>query len=142
MRYSIKQASQMLGMTEHTIRYYTDMELFPCKRDSGNRRILDDEAINWLTGIRHLRACQMPLEAIKEYCDLCLQGDTTIHERYRIILEQKELAKARLAEAQQVFEYMETKAAHYKEIVDQQIPDDTNPNTWGGSHSDSKSCAV
>ncbi len=134
MRYSIKQAAEMLGMTEHTIRYYTDMELFPCERDSGNRRVLDDEAMNWLTGIRCLRACGMPLEAIKEYCDLCLQGDSTIHARYQILLRQKELAKARLEEAQQVVEYMEGKAAHYKEIVDKQIPDDTNPNTWGDSH--------
>ena len=52
MEYSIKQVAGMLNMTEHTIRYYTDINLFPCRRGRGNRRIFDEESVNWLIGIK------------------------------------------------------------------------------------------
>ena len=30
---------ELFGVTEHTLRFYTDEGLLPCKRDGGNRRI-------------------------------------------------------------------------------------------------------
>ena len=39
MRYTIKQMAEMFGVTEHTLRFYTDKGLLPCERDGGNRRI-------------------------------------------------------------------------------------------------------
>ena len=51
MHYIIKQMSEMFGVTEHTLRYYTDMGLLPCERDGGNRRVFNDESVNWLQGI-------------------------------------------------------------------------------------------
>jgi len=33
----------------------------------------------------------MSVKDIKTYVDLCLEGDSTIHERYEIILKQKPL---------------------------------------------------
>lgn len=130
MYYTMKQAAEKLKMTEHTIRYYTDMELFPCKRDKGNRRVFDEDAMNWLTGIKNLRACGMSIKSIKEYCDLCLQGDLSLQRRFEIIQEQKELAKTRLEDAQLVHDFMSRKAAHYQDIIRKHIPDDTNPSTW------------
>lgn len=130
MKYTMKQVAEMLDISEHTIRYYTDLNLFPCKRDNGNRRVFDVEAINWLIGIKNLRVCGMSVESIKQYCDLCMVGDSTIEERYQIILEQKKAALIKLEEAQKAVEYMEQKAEHYKEILKKQVPDDTNPTTW------------
>ena len=46
MNYTVKQISEIMGMSEHTIRYYTDLNLLPVKRDSANRRIFDEESIN------------------------------------------------------------------------------------------------
>lgn len=130
MFYTVRQVAEKLDMSEHTIRYYTDMKLFPCERDSGNRRIFDDAAINWLIGIRNLRACGMSIDSIKEYCDLCRQGDGSIPQRQEIIEEQKRLAKLRLEEAERVYAYMEKKALHYQEILEKRVPDNTNPDTW------------
>lgn len=72
----------------------------------------------------------MSIESIKEYVDLCLKGESTIQERYQIILEQKEIAEKQLKEAQERVEYLHNKAAHYLEIVNNTIPDDTNPSKW------------
>ena len=30
---------ELFGVTEHTLRFYTDEGLLPCERDGGNRRI-------------------------------------------------------------------------------------------------------
>ncbi|MEM5008484.1 hypothetical protein WKH54_25890 [Priestia megaterium] len=38
------------------------------------------------------------MEDIKKYVDLCLEGGSTIQERYEIILKQKELVLAQLEE--------------------------------------------
>lgn len=61
---------------------------------------------------------------------MCLEGRTTIHERYQIILKQKEIAKAQLEEAKRTVKYMDEKANHYLDIINGLLPDDTNPSEW------------
>lgn len=72
----------------------------------------------------------MSVEDIKTYVDLCLKGDSTIQERYEIILKQKAAAMAQLEEAKLRTKYMEDKANHYLDIINHVIPDDTNPGKW------------
>lgn len=128
---TVKEVSEMLGMTEHTIRYYTDKGLVPSiKRDKNNNRLFDEESINWLIGIKYLKACGMSIDAIKDYVDLCLKGDSTIQERYEIILKQKEATNAQLEEITQRAKYLENKANHYMDIINNIIPDNTNPGKW------------
>jgi DNA-binding transcriptional MerR regulator len=129
--YSVKEVAKLLDLTEHTVRYYTDKGLVPnIKRDNNYKRVFNEESINWLTGVKYLKQCGMSLEAIKSFVDLCLEGDSTIQERYKIILEQKATAMAQLEEAKQRAEYMEEKTNHYLEIINRVIPDDTNPGKW------------
>lgn len=132
--YTVKQVSNMLNLTEHTVRFYTDKGLVPhLKRDKNNVRLFDDDAIHWLTGVKYLKECGMSIDAIKQFIDLCLEGDSTIAARYEIILEQTEIAQKRLQEAKQTAEYMKYKANHYRQIVAHMIPDDTNPGKWGNN---------
>lgn len=129
--YTVKEVSRLLGLSEHTIRFYSDKGLVPSlRRDKNNNRIFDEASINWLTGVKYLRDCGMPLHAIRHYIELCLEGDETIPQRYQIILEQKEAAQAQLAEAQKRLSYLEKKAALYEETMEKHIPDPMNPATW------------
>lgn len=48
MDYTIKQMAEMFDVTEHTLRFYTDEGLLPCERDGGNRRVFNDESVNWM----------------------------------------------------------------------------------------------
>ena len=52
MYYTVKEFAERYGITEHTLRYYTDIGLLPCKRDGGNRRVFDEESENWMEGIK------------------------------------------------------------------------------------------
>lgn len=131
--YTVKDISGILGLTEHTVRYYTDIGLVPnMKRDKNNIRVFDEEAVNWLTGVKYLKQCGMSIEDIKGYVNLCLAGEDTIQERYEIILRYEAIAKAQLEEAKERLNYMSKKASHYLDIVNKVIPDDTNPGTWQG----------
>ena len=129
MKYTVKQIAVLMGMSEHTIRYYTDLNLLPVKRDSGNRRVFDEESINWLMGIKCLKSCGMSIEAIKRYGDLCLQGDGTLAERREIMRSQLVLAEQKLNEAKEVFDYITKKVAHYDDVIAGKTADDTNPAT-------------
>lgn len=132
MYYTIKQFSEIFNTTEHTLRYYTDMGLLPCERDGGNRRVFNDESINWMQGITCLKGCGASIEDIKEYCELCKlpESEDTLKARYAIILRSREQSYKRLEEAKKTVEYMEHKVKHYEDILAGLIPDDSNPAKW------------
>lgn len=132
MYYTIRQFAEMFETTEHTIRYYTDIGLLPCQRDSGNRRVFDEVSVNWMQGITCLKGCGASIEAIKEYCELCKLPESreTLEARYRIILHQREEAYKRIEEAKATARYMDDKVAHYESILAGEIADDTNPCNW------------
>lgn len=135
MEYTLKEFAQMFGTTEHTVRYYTDIGLLPCRRDGGNRRVFDDESVSWMQGITCLKNCGASIKAITEYCALCRQPESpeNLAARFRIILEQREQSYARLEEAKAAVAYMEKKVKHYEQILSGALPDDTNPALWAKS---------
>lgn len=132
MKYTMKQMAKMFDVTEHTLRYYTDIGLLPCERDSGNRRIFNEESVNWMQGIQCLKGCGASIEDIKEYCRLCLleESQENLQARYAIILKQREAAYKRVEDAKVIAKYMDDKVAHYEAILAGLAPDDTNPKNW------------
>ena len=129
--YSVKETAEIVGLTEHTIRFYTDKGLVPnVTRDRNNNRLFDEESINWLTGVKYLKECGMSIEAIKDYVDLCLEGNSTIEQRYQIVLRQKTVAEEQLRSAQERIEYLNAKLAFYQDIMEHNKPDFMNPGTW------------
>lgn len=134
------QVAKQLHMTEHTIRYYTDKGLVPnVQRDHNNIRLFDETSLNWLRGVKFLKDSGMSIKAIKEYVDLCLEGDSTIQARYEIVLQQSLTAKAQLEEAKKRVDYLEKKLKHYQDIAEHRVTDDTNPEKWK-ENSVSKAC--
>ena len=136
MYYTIKQMAQMFDVTEHTLRFYTDQGLLPCRRDSGNRRVFDEESVNWMQGIKCLKGCGASIEDIREYCRLCLleESQENLRARYAIIRKQREEAYKRVEEAKATARYMDEKVAHYEAILAGQVPDDTNPKNWSAEN--------
>ena len=132
MKYTMKQMAKMFDVTEHTLRYYTDIGLLPCERDGSNRRIFNEESVNWMQGIQCLKGCGASIEDIKEYCRLCLleESQENLQARYAIILKQREAAYKRVEDAKVIAKYMDNKVAHYETILSGLVPDDTNPKNW------------
>lgn len=123
--YTLKEVSEMTGLTEHTLRYYTDLDLIPTERSVGNHRMFNDESMNWLKIIMCLRHGGMSLKMIKEYCELCMQEQTreNLEKRYNIILEQRDIANQKLAEAKECADFMEYKVKYYENILSGKVAD-------------------
>lgn len=129
--HTVKEAAQITGLTEHAVRFYTDKGLVPSvKRNEHNIRIFDEESINWLHGVRCLKQSGMPIEAIKEYVELCLEGESTVPQRYALMMKHKEDALAKLEELKRHIAHLEEKTALYEAILDGRSPDTTNPGNW------------
>ena len=126
--YTVKEAAKMLDLTEHTIRYYTDKGLVPSvKRDDYNNRLFDDEALHWLSAAKFLKQCGTSIKDIKRYVDLCLEGVSTVEERYEIIRKQKAVALTKLEDTKRTIQYLERKEKLFLDVIHALIPDNTNP---------------
>ncbi|UQS82923.1 MerR family transcriptional regulator [Bombilactobacillus folatiphilus] len=127
----MKEAATQLNLTEHTIRYYTDQGLVPSvQRDQNNRRLFDQSALNWLQGCHNLRLTGMSIENVKHYVDLCLQGASTIPERYQLIEEQYQNAQQQLKDVQTRIKYLKHKKQLYEDELKNAQTDVMNPDTW------------
>lgn len=130
--YTVKQVAEKLDMNPHTVRFYTDKNLIPnLKRGENNVRMFDEDAINWLTGVKALRECGMSIIAIKNYVDLCLIGQDAIPERIEIVREQKEIVNKELEKMQRCSNYLNEKLDFYERLEKGEEPfDKTNPAEW------------
>lgn len=100
--------------------------------EDGNRRVFNEESVNWMQGIKCLKGCGASIEDIQEYCCLCLleESEENLRARYAIIQKQRDEAYKRVKEAKATVKYMDDKVAHYEAILAGLAPDDTNPKKW------------
>jgi DNA-binding transcriptional MerR regulator len=88
--YSISEASEALGITSHTLRYYEKEGIItPDRSSSGIRRYTDSHLI-WLKFVMKLRETKMPIATIKDYTGLVMEGNHTTKERL-ILLEEHQI---------------------------------------------------
>ena len=64
-----------------------------------------------------LRATGMSIGDVRHYIELCEQGDSTLRERYEIMLRQKERAEEELREVQRKFEVLSHKLSLYENLL-------------------------
>lgn len=130
--YTVKQVADKLDMNPHTVRFYTDKDLIPnLKRGENNVRMFDEDAINWLTGVKVLRECGMSLIAIKKYVDLCLIGREALPERIEIVREQQEKVNKELEKVQRCAAYLNEKLDFYERLQKgEEAFDKSNSAEW------------
>lgn len=124
--FTLKEVSEKSGLSEHTLRYYADLGLIPTERSSGNHRIFNDESMSIINVILCLRNGGMSLKMIKEYIELCKKDDSleNLEKRYNIILEQREISKKKLEEAQKCADFMEFKVKYYEDLLRKKLKDE------------------
>ncbi|MGM0472214.1 MAG: MerR family transcriptional regulator [Bacillota bacterium] len=126
--YTVKEVAEMMDMSPHTLRYYDDQDLFPyVSRDENNVRQFSESDLEWVNLIKCLKETGMPLAEINRYVELCREGDSTIEERYRIILKQKKKAEEEVAAMQKRVERLNVKQEYYKRLLAEQQADNWNP---------------
>lgn len=121
-QYTVKQLSDKLGISVHTIRFYDDQGLFPdVIRNNYKNRIFTEDSLSWVNLVLCLRNTGMSISEIKHYIDLCQEGDTTVLERYQIILNQKKRAEEDLKEMQKRLEVLAHKEKIYEDLLAEKV---------------------
>lgn len=129
-KYTVKDVAENLGLSTYAVRYYENSGLIPfVDRTDGNIRMFSDYSASWLRLVHCLRRTGLPIEGVKRYVEMCLEGDSTVPERAKIIFEQEKRLSAQLKELRGQMKILKYKKAHYEELLKSHAADSLNPMT-------------
>ena len=116
--YTMMQICRETGMTYQTLKYYCNEGLVPgVKRDRNNRRIFDEKDLKWIRDLVCLKKCGMSIQEMKEYLDLCLQGQATIPQRKEMLTKKQEALRRSIQELEDSVAYIDWKQNFYDEVL-------------------------
>lgn len=126
--YTIKEVADKMEVSEHTLRFWAKSGFFPfIKRDDNNVRRFSEDDLGWVRIVKCLRSVGTDNKSIKRYIDLCIEGDSTISERYQIIKDTKAKAQEQMAELQRQMELLDYKENYYQNLIKNNLNDEWNP---------------
>lgn len=116
--YTMMQVCRTLDMTYQTLKFYCNEGLVPnVKRDSNNRRIFDERDVKWIKDLTCLKKCGMSIQEMKEYLELCMQGESTIVLRKEMLRKKQESLKVTIQELEDSVAYIDWKQNFYDEVL-------------------------
>ncbi len=126
--YTIKEVADKMEVSEHTLRFWAKSGFFPfIKRDANNVRRFSEEDLGWVRIVKCLRSVGTENKSIKRYIDLCIKGDSTIKERYEIILSTKQKALQQMEELKTQLDLLGFKENYYQNLIENNLNDEWNP---------------
>ena len=117
MTYSIKEVADMMNVEPSTLRYYDSMGLLPGVKRVNGRRVFEDKDFKWLRVLNCMKKINMPIDKIKVYVELAEKGDSTLQERFDMILDQKEIVLGQIDELKNCLKEFEYKEWYYTEAI-------------------------
>lgn len=121
--YTMMQVCRELDMTYQTLKYYCNEGLVPnVKRDGNNRRVFDEKDVKWIKDLTCLKKCGMSIQEMKEYLELCLQGESTIISRKEMLAKKQAELLASIKELEASIAYIDWKQNFYDEVLSGERP--------------------
>ena len=117
MTYSIKEIADIMNVEPSTLRYYDSMGLLPGVKRVNGRRVFEDKDFKWLRVLNCMKKINMPIDKIKSYVELAEKGDSTLQERFNMILEQKEIILKQISDLKNCLKEFEYKEWYYTEAI-------------------------
>jgi DNA-binding transcriptional MerR regulator len=115
MNLTISEAAEKTGLTAHTLRYYDKEGLLPfVEKSPSGARVFREEDMEWLSVVECLKQTGLPLKNITQFLDWCMEGDSTIRQRYEMFLERKAEAEKQIAALQKALEKINYKCWYYE----------------------------
>ena len=116
--YTMMQACRETDMTYQALKFYCNQGLVPnVKRDQNNRRVFDEHDIKWIKDLMCLKRCGMSIQEMREYLDLCLEGEGTIPRRKEVLAKKQAALRAQIKELQDSIDYIDFKQQFYDEVL-------------------------
>ena len=118
MTCTIAQAARRMGVTVPTLRYYDKEGLLPflSKRRNGTR-VFEDKDFEWLAVINCMKNAGTPIKEIRQYIELCMEGDDTLTERLEVFRRRKTAVMTQMAELGKLLETIDRKIEYYEVAV-------------------------
>jgi DNA-binding transcriptional MerR regulator len=114
----IAEVSEKYGISSDTLRYYERIGLVPpVNRNGGGIRDYTELDIRRVEFAKCMRSAGLPVEVLIDYIGLVQQGDSTIEARKEILMEQRELLVARMAQMQKTLDILDHKIEVYEKAV-------------------------
>lgn len=121
--YTMMQVCREADMTYQALKFYCNEGLVPnVKRDKNNRRIFDEHDLQWIKSLTCLKKCGMSIQEMKDYLALCLEGESTIPQRQKVLDEKRAALVAEIKELQDCVDYVDWKQNFYNEVLTGQRP--------------------
>lgn len=125
--FTMKQVCDQVGISYETLRYYCEEGLIlDISRDRNQYRLFDQKHIEWIKGLKRLRACGFTIKEMKSYMLLCLEGERSIGERKQMLANKRQKLQHNLKEIKASIQYIDDKQCYYDEIVNGTIPFSSN----------------
>ncbi|MDY5045340.1 MerR family transcriptional regulator [Phascolarctobacterium sp.] len=119
---TIKEASQVTGVSADTLRYYERIGLIPpVPRNESGIRNYDEASIGWINFIKCMCGAGLPIEALIEYVALCKEGDKTEASRKAILIEQRDILQQRIESLQKTLVKLNYKIDNYGHLNQEAI---------------------
>ncbi len=127
MLFTMMQVCKETNMTYQALKFYCNEGLVPnVKRDKNNRRVFDERDVAWIKSLTCLKKCGMSIQEMKEYLDLCLQGEATIPQRKVMLAQKQEALRETMREVQESIAYIDWKQNFYDEVLSGKRPYESN----------------
>ena len=121
--YTMMQVCRELDITYQTLKFYCNEGLVPgVKRDKNNRRIFDEKDVRWIKDLTCLKKCGLSIQEMKEYLELCLQGESTIVSRKKMLAKKQETLRVAIKELEDSVAYIDWKQNFYDEVLSGKRP--------------------
>jgi DNA-binding transcriptional MerR regulator len=114
LTYSIGEFSKMVGVSEHTLRYYEKEGLIKVNRDENNVRVYTDKDKLWVETLLHLKKSGMSLKDMKQFIMWGYMGDETMEERLALLKNHRKKVVEDFEKIRQSLEFLDTKINFYE----------------------------
>ncbi|MGM9902939.1 MerR family transcriptional regulator [Enterococcus sp. 10A9_DIV0425] len=115
---NIKQVSKEKGVSADTLRYYERIGLIPpVNRTKGGIRDYTQEDLRWVDFTICMRNAGLSIETLIEYLRLYSEGESTIHARRDLLIEESKQLEKKIKEMQDCQERLQLKIKNYNELL-------------------------
>lgn len=118
MKYRIGELAKLIGVSEHTLRYYEKEGLVVPERDSNNIRYYTEENKLWAEFILHMKATGMSLEDLKRYTKSWELGEEGINDMLEILINHRANVMDKLETYKRNLELLNTKIDFYQSNIE------------------------
>ena len=126
----MKEACAQTGLSYETLKFYCNQGLVPnVRRDAQNRRIFSESDIAWIRSLECLKNCGMGIREMQEYISLCLEGQSSIPHRKKILERKRRELEQELSRIRESIAYIDRKQNFYDDVLSGKAPYVSNLNS-------------